>query len=171
MLENSASAVETKDAMSLTSSILQSRRAASVPQNFAVKALLKTRFAIGKGLGWDKIAATVQSSSYIHRLTENDRRLSLFEPGSKISPEDPFVTVYVLPGEALLEIINKTVHAFLLIAIRPAEFGYFGYWAVYIKKTGWVTPLYMWLITPFRKLLVYPSTIRKIERDWARAFA
>jgi hypothetical protein len=55
--------------------------------------------------------------------------------------------------------------------MEPTADGYRLYLGVYVKKVSPLTPLYMALIDPFRKLFVYPAMIRKMERTWARAYA
>jgi hypothetical protein len=39
----------------------------------------------------------------------------------------------MLPGEAVSEVLNATVHAFLCQALRKTESGYRLYWGVYVK--------------------------------------
>ena len=68
--------------------------------------------------------------------------------------------VYSFENEALHEIINATGHHFLLMSMEPAEGGYTVYWAIYTKNTSWLTPLYMMLIDPVRRALVYPNIIK-----------
>jgi hypothetical protein len=47
--------------------------------------------------------------------------------------------------------------------------GYRGQMAVLVKPNGLLGIAYMTAIRPFRHLVVYPQTLRKIEREWARA--
>src|SRR2546425_8864317 len=42
---------------------------------------------------------------------------------------------------------------------------------VYVKPVTRLTPLYMALIDPFRRFIVYPAIGRRIQRDWLRAYA
>jgi hypothetical protein len=44
------------------------------------------------------------------------------------------------------------------------------YWAIYVKPVGRLTPVYLALIDPFRRFVVYPALIRDIQAVWARAF-
>ncbi len=66
--------------------------------------------------------------------------------------------------------MNATVHAFSLMAMEPAMDGYTVYWAIYVKKTNWLTPIYMTLIDPFRRHIVYPAITKKLERAWTSAY-
>jgi hypothetical protein len=40
------------------------------------------------------------------------------------------------------------------------------YFAVYVRSVSRLTPLYMALIDPFRKLVVYPSLLRSVCACW-----
>ncbi len=131
-----------------------------------VKGLFWLRGMLGEMFGWDETTPQALASSYVHRLTEADRARSLDEPGSA---SGPFRVLYAFDNEVLSEAINRTVHAFSLMAMTPAPHGYMVYWAIYVKNVSWLTPLYMTLIDPFRRLLVYPMMIRSMERTWAAA--
>ena len=85
------------------------------------------------------------------------------KPGT---PNGPFRVIYEFENEALSEIINGTVHAFSLLALEPVADGYQVCWAIYVKNVNWLTPFYMALIDPFRRILIYPILIRHIERAW-----
>ena len=43
-------------------------------------------------------------------------------------------------------------------------------WAIYVKPVGVLTPFYMAVIDPFRRLFVYPALIRQTEEAWRRAY-
>jgi hypothetical protein len=38
---------------------------------------------------------------------------------------------------------------------------------VYVGKTGWITPVYMALIDPFRRWIIYPAMLKNIRAIWA----
>ena len=78
--------------------------------------------------------------------------------------------LYVLQNEALSEIRNATVHGFLALALTRHEPGYVLYAAVYVKAVSRFTALYMTLIDPFRRLVVYPALGRQIQRAWLRTY-
>ena len=42
--------------------------------------------------------------------------------------------------------------------------------AVYVKKLNWFTPIYMTLVSPMLKWIIYPSMEKGIKRRWERAF-
>jgi hypothetical protein len=99
------------------------------------------------------------------RLTAEDRTRSIVEPGTA---EGLFRIVYRFENEQLVEIQNRTVHAAALSALAEKTEGYRFYFAVYVRPRTWITPLYMGLIDPFRRWIIYPALLRKIRADWDR---
>ena len=97
-----------------------------------------------------------------------DRSRSQVPPGAR---DGPFRVLYVFGDEALSELRNATVHAFLALALRRRPEGYTLYLAVYVKPVTRLTPLYMTLIDPFRRFIVYPAIGRRIQDAWSRAYA
>jgi len=65
-----------------------------------------------------------------------------------------------------MELINRTAHAAALSALVETASSYRFYFAVYVRSVGRLTPLYMALIDPFRKLVVYPSLLRSVCTRW-----
>ncbi|TMG01470.1 MAG: DUF2867 domain-containing protein, partial [Chloroflexi bacterium] len=49
--------------------------------------------------------------------------------------------------------------------------GYTLYLAIYVKPVSRLTTLYMALIDPFRRLIVYPALGRQIQQRWSRTYA
>ena len=143
--------------------------------NPVVNGLFKVRWLLGKWFGWDDERHTPPASSYLDRLTDDDRARSIEEPGSASPITGPSnmrwpPAVYSFENEALFEIVNFTVHAFLHMSMESSGDGYRVYWAVYINRTSWFTPVYMALIDPFRRIFGYPAIIRRIERAWAERY-
>ncbi len=103
---------------------------------------------LGRILSWDREPSGTGGTSYINRLSDDDRKDSLVEPGTV---EGPFRVLYISSAEAILEIRNATVHAFSVFALRPREGGYRMLWAIYVKPVGPLTAWYMRLIDPFRR--------------------
>jgi|GEM_PF-710467 len=136
--------------------------------NTTVAWLVGLRLAIGRLLGWDDQAYFDAAASYVRRLTDADRSRSSEEPGTR---HGLFRTVYTFENEVLYELMNRTAHAFFCAALVPAEDGYRMYWAIYVKRTSWLTPVYMALIDPFRRALVYPAMVRSVERVWSRRWS
>ncbi len=139
--------------------------AESTGVNPVARALFALRTMMGRAFGWDREPPNARALSYVNRVTTEDRARSLEEPGSK---RGFWTVVYSFEREALGEVINRTVHAFLLFALEPAAHGYTLYWAVYVKPVSRFTPFYMALIDPFRRLVIYPSLIRRLEEVWRR---
>jgi Protein of unknown function (DUF2867) len=132
------------------------------------KALFWLRSMIGRILRWDDAKELIESVSYLPRLNEEDRARSLVTPGKV---QGITRVLYCFDHEFLGEIVNRTVHCFWLMASERTEKGYALYLAVYVKKLNWFTPIYMALISPLLKWIIYPSMERGIKSRWKRAFS
>src|SRR5262249_45545089 len=133
-----------------------------------VHALLSIRFFVGRLLGWDREPNARVRETFAARLTAADLSRSLARAGTR---EGHFRIVYRFENEQLLELRNRTVHAAALSALVEQANAYRFYFGVYVRNVGRLTPLYMALIDPFRKLIVYPSLLRSVRRTWDQAFA
>lgn len=136
--------------------------------NVAVRGLFALRSALGRAFGWDDERHDPPDMSYVHRLAEVDRSQSQVRPGTR---EGPFRVLYVLGDEALSELRNATVHAFLALALTPSPGGYTLYLAIYVKPVSRFSTLYMALIDPFRRLVVYPALGRQAQQRWSLMYA
>jgi len=130
------------------------------------RALLNIRLFAGRVFGWDRQPAT-DGKAFATRLTTADRLESLVPPGT---PEGLFRTVYRFENEQLLELINRTAHAAALSALVETANAYRFYFAVYVRNASRFTPLYMSVIDPFRKHIVYPSLLRSVRATWETTF-
>ena len=132
-----------------------------------VRALLKVRFFVGRLLGWDREPAAPAWEPFTTRLTTADRSKSLVLAGTR---EGHFRVVYRFENEQLLELINRTAHAAALSALVETANAYRFYFGVYVRSVSRFTPIYMALIDPFRKLVVYPSLLRSVRAKWNKTF-
>jgi uncharacterized protein DUF2867 len=132
-----------------------------------VRALLSIRFLVGRLLDWDREPDATMRDTFATRLTAADRSRSLAPVGRRAGL---FRVVYRFENEQLLELLNRTAHAAALSALVETANGYRFYFAVYVRSVGRWTPVYMALIDPFRKLIVYPSLLRSVRTRWNRAF-
>ena len=130
-----------------------------------VRALLDVRFVIGRWFGWDREQDAVVRETFATRLTPADIAKSLEPAGT---PAGPFRVVYWFENEQLLEIINRTAHGAALSALVEMPDAYRFYFGVYVRRVSFVTPVYMALIDPIRKLIVYPSLLRSVRTTWDR---
>jgi hypothetical protein len=135
--------------------------------NFVVRGLFALRWALGRAFGWDEERYDPPGASYVHRLAEADHSQSRVPPGTR---EGPFRVLYVLSDEALSELRNATVHAFLALALTPSTEGYTLYLAIYVKPVSRLTAFYMALIDPFRRLVVYPALGKHVQQRWSRMY-
>jgi hypothetical protein len=132
-----------------------------------VRALLNIRFFVGRLLGWDREPAATAWETFATRLTTADLSKSLAPAGTR---EGRFRVVYRFENEQLLEVINRTAHAAALSALVETAHGYRFYFGIYVRSVSRFTPVYMALIDPFRKLVVYPSLLRAVRATWNQSF-
>ena len=132
-----------------------------------VRALLNIRLFVGRLLGWDGEPAPTAWETFATRLTTADRSRSLAPAGTR---EGLFRVVYRFENEQLLELINRTAHATALSALVETANGYSFYFGVYVRSVSSFTPIYMALIDPFRKLVVYPLLLRAVLAKWNKTF-
>ena len=133
----------------------------------AVRLLLYIRFSVGKLFGWDRDPVSARET-FADRMTTNDRSNTLVTPGTK---DGLFRVVYRFENEQLLEVRNRTAHAAALSALVETPTTYRYYFAVYVKNVSRLTPIYMTLIDPVRRLIVYPSLLRSVQVRWDQAFS
>jgi len=132
-----------------------------------VRALVNIRLFVGRLLGWDGEPPETAWKTFATRLTTADRSNSLAPAGTR---EGLFRVVYRFENEQLLELINRTAHAAALSALLETANAYRFYFGVYVQRVGRLTPVYMRLIDPFRKWIVYPSLLRSVRRTWNHTF-
>jgi len=132
-----------------------------------VRMLLDIRLFVGRLFGWDRESAASTRESFATRLTATDYSRSLVPPGTQ---HGLFRVVYRFENEQLLELINRTAHAAALSALVETASAYRFYFGVYVRNVGRFTRLYMALVDPFRKLVVYPSLLRSVRARWNQSF-
>jgi len=131
------------------------------------RALLNLRFFVGRLLGWDREPRATAWETFATRMTSADRSRSLVPAGTR---EGHFRVVYRFENEQLLELINRTAHAAALSALVETANAYRFYFGVYVCSVSRFTSIYMALIDPFRKLVVYPSLLRSVRARWEEAY-
>lgn len=131
------------------------------------RALFWLRGMIGRVFHWDDAKELTEAVSFLPRLSDEDRARSLITPGK---PQGISRVLYCFENEYLAEIVNRTVHCFWLLAVERTATGYALYLAVYVKKLNWFTPIYMALVSPMLKWIIYPSMEKGVRSRWAREF-
>ncbi|UFS96991.1 DUF2867 domain-containing protein [Nocardia huaxiensis] len=135
----------------------------------AVRALFALRWKLGKLFGWDRPDFGVGTGvpTLRDRLPADLRDAP---PGPALR-SIPFTSVYLTHNEWALESANRTVHAVLHVSWVPDEATGVcrGQMAMLVKPNGTLGVAYLTVITPFRRLIVWPSMIRMIGRDWHEA--
>ncbi len=129
--------------------------------------LFSLRLLLGRWFGWDRAIHEHAEDSYVKKLSDDQRDRSIADPGIA---DGAFRLLYLFPKEVLGEVRNATVHAFSCMAIRRTESGYRFYWAIYVRSVSRLTPVYMALIEPFRRFVVYPAILRRLRSAWVAAY-
>lgn len=130
----------------------------------ATRALWSLRLKLGDLLGWDDPDSGLDSRAPTlrDRLPEDLRAA----PGPEFEAL-PFTSLYLTGDEFAAEIANRTMHGVMHIGwIREETAGYRGQMAILVKPRGRLGSVYMAAIKPFRHLVVYPQTLRALERRW-----
>jgi len=130
------------------------------------RALFGLRLFLGRIFRLDAEPKDALAASWGNRLTAEDRARSLVASGTS---EGGFRVVYRFENEQLLEIQNRTVNAAALSALTERADGYRFYFAVYVRRSSWITPFYMRLIDPFRRWIIYPAMLKTIRATWDRS--
>ncbi len=133
-----------------------------------LRLLFSLRLLLGRLFGWDRRVHEHAENSTIMKLSNDQRDRSLAKPGT---PDGPFRLLYLFPEEVLGEVRNATVHAFSCMAIKRTASGYRFYWAIYVQNVSRFTPVYMALIEPFRRFVVYPAILRRLRACWVAAYS
>ena len=156
----------TRSGITLDEFLLVANALACTPSPI-VRALVKLRLLIGQLLGWDREPAVRGWETFESRMTAADRSKSLVPAGTR---EGLFRVVYRFENEQLLELTNRTAHAAALSALVETANSYRFYFGVYVRSVGRFTQVYMTLIDPFRKLVVYPSLLCSVREKWNQSF-
>jgi len=131
----------------------------------AARALFRLRIFLGRIFRLEDGPRDAGATAFSSRLTSEDRARSSVAAGT---PDGPFRVVYRFENEQLVEVHNRTAHAAALSALVETAAGYRYYFAVYVAKAGWITPIYMALIDPFRKWIVYPAVLKNVRATWMK---
>jgi Protein of unknown function (DUF2867) len=131
------------------------------------QALFSLRSWFGRLFRWERADQLIQQHSYLPKLTDEDRESSSVPPGQTAGISR---VLYQFKNEMLCEIINRTVHCLWVMASERVGRDYRLWMAVYVRKLNWFTPIYMALISPILKWIIYPSMRRSIRKRWLSAF-
>jgi hypothetical protein len=135
-----------------------------------VNALMAVRWWLGDLVGWDRprFAVGARTRSLRERLPDDLPAVPLPE-----RPSSLFRPIYQTHDEWAGEYADRILHAVLHLGWVPdgSGDGYHGQMVVLVKPTSWQGKAYMRGIRPFRWLVVYPSMLRSLGRNWSRPTA
>ncbi len=143
-------------------------RDGALTETVPLRLLFSLRLLLGRLFGWDRRVHEHAEYPTVKKLSDDQRNRSLAEPGIA---DGPFQLLYLFPKEVLGEVRNATVHAFSCMAIQRTASGYRFYWAIYVQNVSRFTPVYMALIEPFRRFVVYPAILRRLRACWVAAYS
>ena len=152
-----------RDSVPLTQFLGRTGRGASNRLPPVARSLFRLRLFLGRIFRLEAEPKNALAASFCGRLTPDDRVRSLVVPGT---PEGLFRVVYRFENEQLLEVQNRTVHAAAVSALAERASSYRFYFAVYVRPRTWITPVYMSLIDPFRRWILYPALLKSIREAW-----
>lgn len=131
-----------------------------------VRALWALRWKLGELLHWDDDKAGLGTRVPTLRDRLPDDLRATIESSPRFD-ELPFTPLYMTGDEFAAEIANATVHGVMHLSwVEDERGGHRGQMAVLVKPNGLFGNAYMAAIMPFRHLLVYPSLMKDIEREW-----
>ncbi len=136
--------------------------------------LVSLRMYLGKILGLDKNINTLpipgcQEISIKERLSIEDRKrsLALSELGISDSGNETWRVVYLYENEMLIELSIDVVHVLMHRGWVHKSGNFFtAQLAVYAKPRGMIGHLYLQLIMPFRRSIIYPALMENVKNTW-----
>jgi hypothetical protein len=140
-----------------------------------VRTLFEVRSRLGRILGWDRPESGAGNRADVDRgmtarVPSLLERVPLELLGTAPPPEQramPFTPLFQTANEWAAELANETVHGLLHLGwVADDGGGFHGQLAILVKPNGLLGAGYMAAIKPFRHLIVYPSMLRQVERDW-----
>ena len=135
---------------------------------FAVRILLGKIFPLDKDINILPIPGC-KETSLRERLTKDDlaRSLSKQKPEGENKRIFAFSVVYHYENELLNELSNNTAHVLMHLGwVHKYGNYYTAQLAIYAKSRKFPGRLYLMLIMPFRRLVVYPSMAKNFKYKW-----
>ncbi len=138
-----------------------------------VSILFTLRFWIDKIFPLDRNINTLpvpgcKETSVKTRLNSEDLKKS--KAGKAIKGDDTgleFLPVYLFEDESLHELSNDTVHGLIHVGwIKKNDNKYTATLAIYVIPRGIYGKVYLKLIEPFRRHIVYPGMMKAIKEQW-----
>lgn len=127
--------------------------------------LFAVRWRLGAMLGWDAPGTGV--GTRVPSLRDRLPSDLADGPRGPDSTAVPFTSVYQTHDEWVSELANGTVHALMHLGWVADQDGvYRAQMSALVRPNGRGGRLYMALIAPFRRVIVYPRMFRAIGRRW-----
>jgi hypothetical protein len=131
----------------------------------AIMGLGMLRGVVGLVFGWEDPRWSDVASSFLHRVTDEDRQRSVATPGEMLGI---WRLLYAFPREAAVETLNGTAHVAVIAGLVENGGTTRLVLSFRVREVNWTTPFYMRLIDPARRTFVYPSLLRQFVHTWNR---
>jgi hypothetical protein len=131
----------------------------------AIMGLGMLRGVVGMAFGWEDPRWSDVASSFLSRVTDEDRRHSSSKPGDVIGI---WRVLYALPREGAVETLNGTAHVAVIAGLGEERDRVTLFLSFRVREVNWTTRFYMGLIDPARRFFVYPSLLRQFAHTWRR---
>ena len=143
-------------------------------KHLAARFLIFLRMHLGEILGLDKNINTLpipgcRETSITDRLSLQDRNrsLALSELGLSHGDNNTWRIVYLFDNEMLSELSINPAHVLMHLGwVHKSGNLYTARLAVYAKPRGTFGNLYLRLIMPFRRAIIYPSLMEHVNNIW-----
>jgi hypothetical protein len=123
------------------------------------------RGVMGLAFGWEDPRWSDVASSFLHRVSDDDRLRSLAAPGETLGI---WRVLYAFPREAAVETLNGTAHVAVIAGFEEDGESTRLILSFRVREVNWTTPFYMRLIDPARRFFVYPTLLRQFAHTWNR---
>jgi hypothetical protein len=123
------------------------------------------RGVAGLVFGWEDPRWSDVASSFLQRMTDEDRLRSVAAPGETLGI---WRVLYAFPEEAAVETLNGTAHVAVIAGLEEYGQSTRLILSFRVREVNWTTDFYLRLIDPARRFFVYPSLLRQFAHTWNR---
>jgi hypothetical protein len=123
------------------------------------------RGVVGAVFGWQDPRWSSVASSFLNRLTGDDRDRSTPASGRVLGM---WRVLYAFPREGAVETLNGTAHVAVIAGLGVDLDRTRLFLSFRVREVNWTTGVYMRLIDPARRWFVYPSLLRQFAHTWNR---
>ncbi len=132
-----------------------------------VKNLFSFRLYLGRIFHWDLKDNNIEKKNVGEIAARYVKAESLKHEDLPKTRFGNFIPIYNLENEILLGLENNLVQAGIHLGkIEGSQKNFFVNMTVYVKARGLFGQIYMFVIKPFRILIVYPTLLKEFKIQW-----